>query len=238
MATRTHACLAAALTLALIPALAGTAVAGGKKKAHPAKAAAEPPPEGPPPADSSPLADLKKSNSQLMKVLSKRTAAWSPESEAKRADVRKVVDEFLDYRELAQRALARHWEGIPAKDREEFVDTLRQLVERSYLDQVHSSPKYEITFDREEKKDSEANVWATLNTERKKKKVTMALEYRVVWKSGGWRVYDIVTDEQSLLENYRAEFNKVIAKESFAALLSKMKKKLGERPAQPAIEKK
>jgi phospholipid transport system substrate-binding protein len=42
-------------------------------------------------------------------------------------------------------------------------------------------------------------------------------------------VYDVVTDDLSLLENYRAEFNKVIARESFDALLGKMKKKLAEK---------
>jgi len=40
--------------------------------------------------------------------------------------------------------------------------------------------------------------------------------------------YDVITDEQSMVENYRAEFNKIINKESFDALLRRMKKKLEE----------
>ena len=42
-------------------------------------------------------------------------------------------------------------------------------------------------------------------------------------------VYDVVTDEQSMLENYRAEFNKIINKEGFDALLKRMKKKMDEK---------
>ena len=57
----------------------------------------------------------------------------------------------------------------------------------------------------------------------------MALEYKMLRKANRWVVYDVITDDLSLLENYRAEFNKVIAKESFDALLSKMKKKLSEK---------
>ena len=57
----------------------------------------------------------------------------------------------------------------------------------------------------------------------------MALEYKLVRKSNRWVVYDVITDDLSLLENYRAEFNKVIAKESFDALLARMKKKLAEK---------
>ena len=42
-------------------------------------------------------------------------------------------------------------------------------------------------------------------------------------------VYDVVTDEQSMVENYRAEFNKIINKDGFETLLKRMKKKLDEK---------
>src|SRR5579872_95180 len=95
--------------------------------------------EAPPPANSSPMAELKKSNAQLDKVLQKNKPNWSPEAELERSEVKKLVGSFLDYGELAKRALGKHWEKITPKQREEFVETLRQLVERSYLRQVHGS---------------------------------------------------------------------------------------------------
>ena len=70
---------------------------------------------------------------------------------------------------------------------------------------------------------------ATLVTTSKGKKVNVALEYKMIWKNGRWVVYDVITDEQSLLENYRAEFNKIINKDGFDALLKRMKKKLDEK---------
>jgi len=41
------------------------------------------------------------------------------------------------------------------------------------------------------------------------------MEYKLLIKEGRWLVYDVITDEQSMLENYRAEFGKIINKESF-----------------------
>src|ERR1017187_3840358 len=111
--------------------------------------AAEAPPSG------SPMAELKKSNAQLDKVLQKNKPNWSPEAELERSEVRKLVGSSPDYGELAERSLA--------KQREEFVETLRQLVERSYLKQVHGSPNYVIKYDKEEKTGSDATVTATLN---------------------------------------------------------------------------
>jgi phospholipid transport system substrate-binding protein len=185
--------------------------------------------ETPPPANSSPMAELKRSNAQLDKVLQKNKPNWSPEAELERTEVRKLVGSFLDYAELAKRSLGKNWEKITAKQREEFVDTLRQLVERSYLKQVHGSPNYNIKYDKEEKNGTEADVTATLNTVSRGKKTKVALEYKMLWKEGHWLVYDVITDEQSMLENYRAEFSKIINRDGFDALLKKMRKKLDEK---------
>jgi len=185
--------------------------------------------ETPPPANTSPMAELKKSNAQLDKVLQKNKPNWSPEAELERSEVKKLVGSFLDYQELAKRSLAKHWEKLTPKQREEFVETLRQLVERSYLKQVHGNANYNIKYDKEEKNGSEATVTATLNTVARGKKTKIALEYKMLWKEGHWVVYDVVTDEQSMLENYRAEFNKIINRDGFDALLKKMRKKLEEK---------
>ncbi len=181
-----------------------------------------------PPASASPMAELKKSNAQLDKVLQKNKPNWSPEAELERSEVKKLVGSFLDYGELAKRSLGKHWDKLTPKQREEFVETLRQLVERSYLRQIHGSANYNIKYDKEEKNGSEATVDATLNTVARGKKTKVALQYKMLWKDH-WVVYDVVTDEQSMLENYRAEFNKIINRDGFDALLKKMKHKLEEK---------
>jgi phospholipid transport system substrate-binding protein len=254
MPTSTPRPLVTILTLALsVPALglAGQAHAKGaaKKPAVAAKdapvAAKDAPPKGTAPkADDpkteapaaagtppsgSPMAELKKSNEKLDKVLHKSAPNWSPEAELERTEVRKIVGDFLDYDELARRSLARHWETLTPKQRTEFTNTLRELVERSYLKQIHGSPNYNIKYEKEAINGNEATVDATLNTTSRGKKVQVAMQYKMIGKNGKWVVYDVVTDEQSMLENYRAEFNKIISKEGFDALMKRMQKKLAEK---------
>ena len=72
-------------------------------------------------------------------------------------------------------------------------------------------------------------MFGTLLTTARGKKVKIALEYKMLWRGDHWVVYDVVTDEQSMLENYRAEFNKIINRDGFDALLKKMKTKLAEK---------
>jgi phospholipid transport system substrate-binding protein len=176
------------------------------------------------------MAELKKSNGDLDKILKKNVPNWTPEAELQRTEVRKLVGGFLDYGELARRSLAKHWDGLTPKQREEFSNTLRELVERSYLRQLHGgSGGYNIKYDKEEKTGNEAMVDATLHTTSRGKKVDIALQYKMLGKNGHWVVYDVLTDEQSMLENYRAEFNKIIQKDGFDALMKRMKKKLDEK---------
>jgi phospholipid transport system substrate-binding protein len=194
---------------------------GDATEAAPAAAAPSTPPAG-----SSPMAELKKSNAALKKLFAKSAPTWSPEHEAKRSEMRKIVNGFLDFEELAHRSLARHWEPLTAKQRSEFVAVLRDLIERNYIKQVHGQPNYDLRFTKEAITGSEATVDATLDAQNQGKKVAVEMEYKLLFKGNRWLVYDVITDEQSMLENYRAEFNKVISKESFDALLKRMRKRL------------
>ncbi len=177
----------------------------------------------------SPRASLEDANARLKKVFGTKKPSWSPEADAKSADIKKIVGSFLDFEELSRRALSRHWEGLTPAKRADFVRTLRELIERNYVQQLYGQPDYKLQLDTEEKKGDEATVAGTLFATAKGKKVEMALEYKFIKKNGRWVVYDVITDDLSMLENYRAEFNKVIARESFDALLAKLKKKLAQK---------
>ena len=231
MTVSRHPTWLAPLLVALMfaaPALGQTDTVKSATPARPAKPAAAAPAAAPSGSDS-PMADLKKANQQLKKSFGNKKPSWSPEADAKNLEIRKIVGSFLDFEELARRSLAKHWDGLSAKQRADFVKTLRELVERNYVKQLYGQPDYDLRLEREEKTADEATVWGTLHATAKGKKVTMALEYKLVRKGNRWVVYDVITDDLSLLENYRAEFNKVIAKESFDALLARMKKKLAEK---------
>ncbi|HEY0708530.1 MAG TPA: ABC transporter substrate-binding protein [Polyangia bacterium] len=185
--------------------------------------------ESPAAEASSPRAALEQANAKLKKQFGPRKPSWSPEAQARNADIQKIVGSFLDFEEIAKRSLAKHWDALTPKQRTEFVKTLRELIERNYLRQLYGQPDYNLKLEQEQVTGSDATVNGTLLAKAKGKKVTMALEYKMVRKNNRWVVYDIITDDLSLLENYRAEFNKVIQKESFEALLGKMKKKLAEK---------
>jgi phospholipid transport system substrate-binding protein len=198
--------------------LVGVALWSGLKPVVPA-------PPSPPPAGSSPMADLEKSNAAL-KLCAKSIHSWSPEYDAERAEMYKIVRNLFDFEELARRALARHWENMNSKQRTEFVRVLGDLIERHLSKQIHSQPNYDLRFTKETITGSEASVETTLDTLYEGRKITLAMEYKLLYTGDRWLGFDVVTDEQSMMENYRAEFDKIITKESFDTLIRRMKKRL------------
>ena len=51
----------------------------------------------------------------------------------------------------------------------------------------------------------------------------IAIDYRLRGIDGQWKVYDMVIENVSIVNNYRAQFDRVIAKSSVKELLQKMK---------------
>jgi phospholipid transport system substrate-binding protein len=49
------------------------------------------------------------------------------------------------------------------------------------------------------------------------------MDYQMHNVSGQWKVYDVVIDHVSMVNNYRAQFDRVIAKSSVKELLERMK---------------
>ena len=178
-------------------------------------------PPGEPAAETGlgPMDELKRANAQLKKQLGNRKPSWSPEAQARNVEIKKIVGSFLDFEELARRSLD------PALGRPErqAAHRLRPDPARPRRAQLRATAlrpaRLRAKLDKEELTGDEAKVLGSLRASAKGKNVTMSLEYKLVKKQNKWVVFDVVTDELSLLENYRAEFNKVIAKDSFDVLL-------------------
>ena len=135
--------------------------------------------------------------------------------------LRKILDPVIEFERLSQNALRRHWKGLTKAEQSEFVALFRALVFRVYFERIRSdggtsSIKYE---DEEAKGRNAAAVTAIAKT----RKAEVELVFHLIrGQNRSWVVEDIVIDEVSLVENYREQFNRIIAKDGFQALLKKM----------------
>jgi len=146
--------------------------------------------------------------------------------------IRKVANDIFDFGETARRSLARHWAQRTAAEREEFVQLLADLLERSYISKIEAYGGEKITYVGETIDGDQATVRTKLTT---KEGTDIPVDYRMLKRGDKWLVYDVIIEGVSLVANYRAQFNKIILTSSYQALVKKMRTKQeelygGERP--------
>ncbi len=166
----------------------------------------------------SPTTVVKNGTAEVQKVLASKDA--STEKLAARAD------EFIDFAELAKRALGAEWARLDKKKQDEFAITMKELLRASYAQKAIGDPKggtANAEYGKEEVKGNEAVVPTTILVNNEKFPVDYKL-YRADEK-GAWKIYDVVTDQVSLLATYKDQFKTVIAKKGFDGLLATLKAK-------------
>ena len=189
----------------------------------------------PAPAHSpSPMAQLIQWNNAVGGALRGSYPFWSPEAEMQRSNVKRLIGGSMDYAEMSKRALGDYWGRLSNEERAEFVTDLGRLIESRYLARgIFLGPDSQIRFEREAVTTrGTASVYATVSREQRRKALRLRVEYRLQLKADRWLVYDLVTDGTSLLDNYRDQFSKVIARESFGALLRKLSQQADEEEKQ------
>ncbi len=133
-----------------------------------------------------------------------------------------VIGARFDFEEMAKRTLGREWKPLSEPQRREFVDLFTALLVRSYSGRIEGYSGEQVEYLNERTKGDYAEV----RTRVVSGKVEIPLSYRMINRSGNWRVYDVVADGVSLVRNYRSQFSKILDSESFDALLSKMREKV------------
>jgi phospholipid transport system substrate-binding protein len=138
--------------------------------------------------------------------------------------LKEAVNPIFDYEEMAKRALGSHWRRRSPAEQEEFVRLFRDFLERIYSDKVGLYEGQKVVFGRETIDNDFAQVESTVIGAKSD-------EYSVLYKlrraDGKWRVYDAVIENISMVNNYRSQFDRVIAKSSYDELKRMLKEKAG-----------
>jgi len=173
-----------------------------------------------------PLDTVQVNVNKVLEVL--RDPAMKPASAkaVKKEKLRLIYERMFDEVELSRRALARNWNRLDAAQRQEFVQLFRQVLEKAYIDKILSYTNEKVVFDRERMLSAnQAEVPTRIVTSSK----TIPITYRVIQKGGVWKVYDVVVESVSLVQNYRTQFNEILGNQKPEQLLQTLRKKVKEQ---------
>jgi len=142
-------------------------------------------------------------------------------TEERRQRLEQVVGDRFDYQEMSRRALGAPWNTLSDKDKEEFVALFKTLLTNSYADKIESYSGEGVQYLNERTEKDYAEVRTKVLTG----KTEIPLDYRLVIKGTDWRVYDVVVDGVSLVNNYRGQFSKIMRSSTYADLVDQLRKK-------------
>src|SRR5687768_12417694 len=135
--------------------------------------------------------------------------------------LRQIVYPLFDFNEMAMRSLGANWRKLTPEQRKEFVATFTALLEKTYADQIDLYDGQQVVFSGENIDGNFAQVDSRIIDPKGQ---NYSVVYRLHRVDGKWRIYDVLAESISLVNNYRSQFNRVIAKSSFEELLRIMKR--------------
>lgn len=164
---------------------------------------------------------MKTTIDDVLRIIQEKELNQPAKSEERRKRLEKTVGARFDYQEMSRRALGAPWNKLTDQEKQEFVSLFQTLLTNSYADKIetYSGEGVQYLNERTEKD------YAEVRTKVLSGKTEIPLDYRLIHKSDDWRVYDVVVDGVSLVNNYRGQFTKILRTSSYSDLVDQLRKK-------------
>ena len=166
-----------------------------------------------------PMAQLSASINEFVTIMS-NTSVTELRATGLPEKARQLVFARFDFSEMTKRSLGPHWKSLDQAEQREFVDAFTHRLLVAYGKTVRSTGNEKVQFTREVRDGQQASVETQVVSGNGDQ---TPIDYRLHNIDGQWMVYDVVIDNVSLVNNYRSQFERVIAKSSVQDLLRRMK---------------
>lgn len=173
-----------------------------------------------------PLAVLQSAIERGIRILGDPRYRETSERELQERKLWEIVEEVFDFQEFSRQVLGRHWKEFTTQERREFIEVFSTFLRRATIPiaQERYNGQEVVCVDQESMGKSRALVkiaiiWQTLK---------IPAEVLMLRQNKRWKVYNVIVLGISVAKNYRAQFDGLLAKQSPAQLIAKMKHKTVE----------
>jgi phospholipid transport system substrate-binding protein len=162
--------------------------------------------------------------SQALGVLQDQELKKPERMDERATRLKQIADVRFDYGEMAKRSLGGQWDKLDERSRQEFVGLFTEFLTATYVEKMHSYSDEEVTFLKERLDGNYAEVKSIMVG----KKTEIPMDYRLVMKGEDWKVYDVVIDGISLVQNYRGQFLAILRSSSHEQFVQMLREKIAQ----------
>ena len=174
-----------------------------------------------------PTEQVRQTADKVLQVLQDPQFKSNGNAAQRRDQLTQILGSRFDFAEMAKRSLGANWQKGSASEQQHFVRLFTNLLESSYIGQLESYSGEKIVYGRETVDQNQADVETKIIT---KKSEEVAVNYKLKSDGGNWKIYDVVIENVSLVNNFRNQFNRMLAKGTFADLISQLETKSTLKP--------
>jgi phospholipid transport system substrate-binding protein len=173
-------------------------------------------------AGSDATSQLKNTIDEVIKIAKKDSMESSKGD--RRIAMQKAIDERFNYSQMVRRSLGKTYDSLSDQKKQNFIKLFKGLLENSYASKLESYRDEKINFLDEVVK----GKYALVKTNIVRSNNTIRVDYKLILGNGQWKVYDFVIEGVSMIRNYKAQFTKIIRRDSYEVLVEKLTKKINE----------
>jgi phospholipid transport system substrate-binding protein len=133
-----------------------------------------------------------------------------------------VVSSYFNLDEMAKRALGHPWEQQSPENRQEFARLFKKLLFNTYVDRMEKYHDERVFYDNQKLDDD----FAVVKTHFLSRNDNISIDYKLHNEQGQWKVYDVVVEGISYVDNYRDQIASILANQSFDSLLNLLRQKV------------
>ena len=178
-------------------------------------------------SQSTPMAVIQSGTERAIQILHESESGQAPSLRQRKGEILNIVSEYFNFDEMAKRAMGRPWKDQAPDKRQEFVQLFKQLLFNTYINRIgnYTGSKERVFYDSEKLDGDYALVQTHIVYQGNN---NVQIQYRLHRDVGEWKVYDVVVEGISIVENYRSQFASILTNESFDSLLDRVRQKIVE----------
>jgi phospholipid transport system substrate-binding protein len=170
-----------------------------------------------------PADQLKSTIDKVLDVLKDPNLQGDAKREERLQKLKAIIEPQFDFTEMAKQSLGAEWRKRTPAEQAEFVKLFTDLVEKTYANNIESYHGQKVIMgDATQDKSGYAEVNTRIVDSAGQENM---VNYRLMSESGSWKVYDVVVEHVSIVNNYRAQFNRVIANSSYDELIRRLRRR-------------
>jgi phospholipid transport system substrate-binding protein len=163
---------------------------------------------------------------RVLSIVQNPTLKSADKREERRAQLHKVISARFDFAEMTHRSLGAEWRRLTPSQQQQFVELFTDLLRDAYVADIESYKGEKVIYTREIQEEEYAFVQTILKSPDANE---YSVDYRLHLVGKEWKVYDVVIENISIVNNYRSQFARVINKSSYEGLIRALKEKTASK---------